>query len=295
MQRIKKQDCIFMMHTTNSYNYECNDGDRLIFETYDCFSDTVKSADDTVSTIDFECVNPATGPVYIHGAKKGDCLKVTVEKITLAKKGVIVTARGLGVLKDEIRREETVICEVDDDFVNFKGIKIPVNKMIGVIGTASSKAISTGTPDDHGGNMDCKEVCENNIIYLPVNCDGALLSIGDLHASMGDGEVCGAGIEIAGEVLVKVEVLKDFRYKLPMIETKDKYITIASKKTMIEASRACVKNMADLIIKKTKLSINEAHMLMSATANLRVCQIVDPNMTMRMEIDKKIIKSAQQK
>jgi acetamidase/formamidase len=46
-----------------------------------------------------------------------------------------------------------------------------------------------------GGNIDCKELVAESILYLPVAVPGALLSIGDGHAAQGDGEVAGTAIE----------------------------------------------------------------------------------------------------
>lgn len=127
-------------------------------------------------------------------------------------------------------------------------------------------------------------------LYLPVNVEGGLLAMGDLHAAMGDGEVMGAGLEIAGEVTVEVEVLKDFDFKLPLIETEDKWMTLGSRKTMEESSDLAINNMVDLIVKKTDFNVHQAGMLLSIAGDLRVCQIVDPNMTMRMEIKKEYLK-----
>ena len=52
--------------------------------------------------------------------------------------------------------------------------------------------------------MDCNKIKAGTTLYLPVNVPGALLSMGDLHALMGDGEVLICGLETAdsGEVLV---------------------------------------------------------------------------------------------
>ncbi|WP_438467719.1 acetamidase/formamidase family protein [Streptococcus pluranimalium] len=95
--------------------------------------------------------------------------------------------------------------------------------MIGVIGTApAGEPVNTGTPHDHGGNMDTTAIIEGSILYLPVNTEGALLAIGDVHATMGDGEIMGSGLEIPAVIEVTVEVLKNCDYPLPMVETKDK-------------------------------------------------------------------------
>ena len=288
--RISKEDTIYVMDKANKAVAKAKSGDRVVFETCDCFHDSIKTEEDTISGINFDHVNPATGPLYIEGAEVGDVLKVDILRIDIAKQGVEVAAPGMGRIPDRITKEETVICEIKDGYANFKGLQIPLNKMIGVIGTApEGEGIPTGAPHDHGGNLDCTMIKEGVSLYLPVNVKGGLLAMGDLHGAMGDGEIMGAGLEVAGEVEVLVTVLKDFNYELPLIETQDKWITLGSRKTLEEASDLAINNMVDLILDKTDLSVNHAGMLLSMAGNLRVCQIVDPNMTMRMELEKKYV------
>lgn len=288
--RISKEHTIYVMDKGNKAIAKAKSGDVVVFETCDCFHDSIRTESDTVSGIDFDHVNPATGPLYVEGAKVGDVLKVDILKIDLNDQGAMVAAPGMGRIVDRITEEETIICKIKDGYALFKDIEIPINKMIGVIGTApEGEGIPTGSPHDHGGNMDCIMIKEGVSLYLPVNVEGGLLAIGDLHAAMGDGEIIGAALEIAGEVKVRVTVVKDFKYKLPLIETKDKWITLGSRKTMEEASDLAINNMVDLILDKTELTVNQAGMLLSMVGNLRVCQIVDPNMTMRMELDKKYL------
>ena len=45
------------------------------------------------------------------------------------------------------------------------------------------------SPGIHGGNMDIRYLSEGGRLILPVFVDGALFSLGDLHATQGDGEV----------------------------------------------------------------------------------------------------------
>lgn len=265
-------------------------GDRVAFETLDCFSNTVLSEEDLVSSIDFSKVNPATGPLFVEEAQVGDVLKVTIHKIELASQGSVVTAPGLGQLADQIEYEETVICEVTDEYVNYKGIKIPLRKMIGVIGTApKGDPVNTGTPDTHGGNMDTTRITEGSILYLPVNVEGALLVMGDLHAVMGDGEIMGSGLEIPGTVEVTVEVLKNCDYPLPLVETEALWVTIGSKPTMEEATKLALSHMVNLITSLTPLTRNQAGMFLSMAGDLMSSQVVNPNVTQRVEVKKSLL------
>lgn len=289
--RISSDHIIFKMDQANEPVLNVASGSTVVFETLDCFSNTVLSETDLVSAIDFDQVNPATGPLFVEGAQVGDVLKVTIQAIDLAKQGAIVTAPGLGRLAEQIKSEETVICPVSDTHVDYKGIQIPLRKMIGVIGTApAGEGINTGTPHDHGGNLDTTRMAEGAILYLPVNVEGALLAMGDLHATMGDGEIMGAGLEIAGEVTVKVDVLKTVDLPLPLIETDELWVTLGSRETMEDASLVAISNMAKLIQQQSSLTFNQAGMLLSLAGDLHTSQVVNPNVTVRMELAKNLLK-----
>lgn len=290
MKKLTSDKVIFEMSKENEPVLSVASGAKVIFETMDCFSGEVCSAEDTVSNIDFAKVNPATGPLFIEGAEVGDTLKVTINRIKIADQGVILTAPGLGLLADGIEQEETVIVEVTDEFAKYKGLELPLRKMIGVIGTApAGKPVNTGTPHNHGGNLDTISIGEGATVYLPVHVEGALLAMGDMHAAMGDGEIMGAGLEVAGEIEVKVEVLKDAQYPLPFVETDELYITLASRETMEEASQLALNNMVQFLQTKTDLTFNQAGMFLSMAGDLKVSQAVNPNKTMRVEVQKNVI------
>lgn len=288
--KISSEHVVFEMNQTNEPALAVDSGSTVVFETLDCFSNTIHSAQDVISDIDFSKVNPATGPLFVNEAEPGDTLKVMIHEIRVADQGVTVTAPGLGKLAGGIEKEETAVAEVKEDHVLYHGRRVPLNKMIGVIGTApSGEGVNTGTPHDHGGNMDTSSIREGATLYLPVNVEGALLAMGDLHAAMGEGEIMGAGLEVAGEVEVTVEVVKDFDLPLPLVETDDKWVTIASKQTMEDASSLAIDNMVKLIKKKSDLTFNQAGMLLSLAGNLHACQVVNPNVTMRMELAKDLL------
>lgn len=290
MKRIKRNQVIFEMSQENQPVLSVKSGEKVVFETLDCFSGKVSSSEDTVSNIDFSTVNPATGPLFVEGAKPGDTLKVKINQIRLDNQGVVLTAPGLGLLADGIEKEETILTEVTEKTTNYQGFEIPLRKMIGVIGTApAGEPVNTGTPHDHGGNLDTILVTEGSTIYLPVNVEGALLAMGDMHSSMGDGEIMGTGSEIAGEIEIEVEILKDSTLPLPFIETEELYVTLGSRATMEEASQLALNNMVQFLQSKTDLTYNQAGMFLSMAGDLKVSQGVNPNKTMRVEVRKEII------
>lgn len=289
MHKLTKDQKIFSMDAKNEPVLRLESGETIFFETKDCFSDSIESEEDLILDIDFNEVNPATGPVYIQGAKLGDVLKVHIEKIGVSKQGVVTVAKGFGVLGDMVEEPSTRVVKVEGDKAYYLGVEIPMRKMIGVIGTApADEPVATGIPGDHGGNMDCGIINEGSIVYLPVNVEGGLLAIGDLHAAMGDGEIGISAAEICGDVTVRVEVIKDDKLHLPMVETKEVIATIATADTMDEASYKATLNMVNYLVDNTKLNFNDAIGLVTLVGNLRPNQIV-ARASMRMEMDKKLI------
>lgn len=288
--KISKDNLIFNMDKNNKAVARVASGSKITVETCDCFSDTIKTEKDTMSSIDFSKINPATGPIYVEEAKAGDILRVDIIKIDISDQGVMMAAPGLGRLGKLVENEETIVVKIEDDFADFRGIKLPLRKMIGVIGTApKDEAINTGTPHDHGGNMDCLEIREGASLYLPVNVDGAILALGDLHASMGEGEIMGTGVEIAGEVTLRLEVIKDKHMPTPMIENDEKLMCLGSRQTLEESCDLAIENMANYLVDNYNFTFNEAGMFLSMAGDLKICQVVDPNMTVRMEVNKSLI------
>ncbi|MCL2407984.1 MAG: acetamidase/formamidase family protein [Defluviitaleaceae bacterium] len=245
-------------------------GDTVVFETRDCFGSQYKHGNEDESDIDKSLINPATGPLYIDGAEPGDCLKVTIVDIKLVGKA---------------QMEKRFFFEITDGLLIFDGkTTIPINPMVGVIGTAPPVGVDvpTHTPGMHGGNMDCTMITAGALVYLPVNVPGALLAMGDLHAVMGDGEVCGYGAEIAGEVTVRVDIIKGFKHPLPLVEKDGVVAAVASADTLDEACRLAVENMAEYLV-NIGYSKDKAMLLLSLKGDLGVCQIVNPLKTARME------------
>ncbi|MDO1509845.1 MULTISPECIES: acetamidase/formamidase family protein [unclassified Neisseria] len=266
------------------------DGSRVRFETCDCFADQIRSADDTLNNLDWNRINPATGPVFVEGAEPGDTLRVHIRSIELGRQAVLATLPNAGVAGARIKESRIDIVPVEDGHaVLFGTVRLPLNPMIGVIGTApAGEAVSCGTPDAHGGNMDSKIITAGTTLLLPVNVAGALLAMGDLHAGMGDGEVGLSGLEINGTVEVEVSVIKDRPYPLPLAVTADYCYTIASHPDLDSAAETAVLMATDLLCAHSKLDINQAAALQSIAGDLQVCQVVDPNKTCRFALPRAV-------
>lgn len=289
--KLSSNNIIFKFSKNNPPAIKVAAGDTIEIQTCDCFADQVQTSEDRLESIDWNRINPATGPVFIEGAVEGDVLKVFIEDITLNSQGVMAAGKDLGVLGDALEGLNSKLIAVNENKAVFNSeISLPLNPMIGVIGVApGSEEINTGTPGSHGGNMDNTMIAKGSILYLPVSVNGALFALGDLHAAMGDGEIGVTGIEIAGTVKVRFEVLKGLKIDNPMLENTNHFTTIASSETVDEAINLCVHNMFELLAEKLPFDKHEIVMLMSAVGQTQICQVVDPLKTARFVIPKWVL------
>ena len=266
-------------------------GTRVRLETADCFDDQVRSPDDVLDAVDWDRVNPATGPVFVEGASPGDVLSVLIESVDIGDQGVMAVAPGFGVLGPEFPQTIHRIVPIAGGEARIaEGVAAPLRPMVGVMGVApAGPPVATASPGAHGGNMDTRLIGPGAVLYLPVAREGALFAAGDLHAAMGDGEICGTGVEVAGSVTVRLDVRRDLRIEEPVLETPDAWVTIASAETLDAAAEAATRHMAALVSERLGLSLEVASMLMSAGGDLQVSQIVDPLRTARFSLPKRVI------
>ncbi|RHW43567.1 acetamidase [Neobacillus notoginsengisoli] len=282
---------IYEFNKTNKPVKKVASGTTIEIETYDCFQNQIQSADTVVTEIDWNQINPATGPIYVEGAMPGDVLKVKIEKLEIGGQGVMVVGPDLGVMGHRITEMESKIIPIKNGKAIFNDLELPLNPMIGVIGVApEGDGVNCGTPGAHGGNMDNKMVAEGATLYFPVFAEGALFGLGDFHAAMGDGEISVSGIEVPGKATVKLDVLKGVSLKHPMLETDEVFTQIVSADTLDEACKLATEEMIDRLIDKTGLRLSEVTMLMSAVGQAEICQVVDPLITARFVIPKWLLR-----
>jgi amidase len=182
--------------------------------------------------------NPGTGPIAVRGACPGQALKVEILDVACESPGHISAGRGRG--------EQAV--EIVDGHAVFKGIRIPIAPMIGVLGVAPAEG-SWNTMDagPFGGNMDTNDVAAGAAVFLPVFQPGGRFILGDVHAVMGDGEIGGQGLECAATVTLRVDVepspITDHVY----LYRDDRLMVIGSGETVETAVRDAAVAMMKLI------------------------------------------------
>ncbi|THU96804.1 Formamidase [Dendrothele bispora CBS 962.96] len=282
-------------------------GDTVNFDCLDASNGQVKadSTVDCLSSMVFEQLDQVNGPIYVEDAQPGDTLKVEVLSIDTADWGWTALIPGFGLLHDEYSEPALKIWKLNKEegyaYLNEKkGIKIPLKPFAGEMGVAPGKkgAFSTIPPYNTGGNIDTKHLCAGSTVFLPIEVEGALFSMGDGHAAQGDGEVCGTAIETPIKAQVRLTVMKDRSYtKTPHFKTssvtindEEYYCTTGVEPDIREATRSALRHMIKYLCDQHGLDAVEAYMLCSVAGDLRIHEVVDmPNYVVGIMLPKSIL------
>ena len=255
---------------------------------------TPKSRAADIAALDFAKVNPVAGPVYVEGAEPGDAIKVTLLHFAPSGWGWTANIPGFGLLADQFRDAALHIWKYDTGTLSpamyGPGGRVPLKPFCGTIGLAPAEAglHSVVPPRRVGGNMDIRDMAAGTELYLPVEVAGGLFSVGDTHASQGDGEVCGTAIESPCSLAVKFELIKNANLPFPRFTTpgpvtrhmdiKGYEVTTGIGPDLMAGAKAAVSGMIDLLSKRYNMSAVDAYMLCSVCGDLRISEVVDiPN------------------
>jgi amidase len=254
-------------------------GTIIEIETWDCFTGQVQSQDDTLLNLDMTRINSATGPIEVLGAEPGDSLSVTLMDIQPGPQGAGMVIPQWGQLIDKAMSPQTRIFQVKDGTITMEsnGVTFPARPMFGVIGVApASGEIGTFFADRHGGNMDDHLNGIGATVHLPVFQPGGQLAIGDMHASMGDGEISGTGVEIGGKGIIKVDLIKGNAAGWPVTELKDSWVTHGTASNIQDALKHACDEAAKLLVDEWDFTIEDAFIFLSVAGDLGIAQNCHP-------------------
>ncbi len=279
---------------------EIEPGDHVEFHVRDASDEQITSSSTSadVERLDFTHVNPVSGPVFVKGAKPGDVLEVEILEFIPQNWGWTAIIPGFGLLQEEFPEPWLRISAVDRDRARVlwaDGITLPYRPFPGTIGVAPAEPgeHSIVPPSRFGGNIDVKHLRPGTTLWLPVGVEGALFSIGDTHATQGDGEVCGTAIETAMDVILRLSIRDDFsietpHYRLPrgaLAATEQSAFHVATgvAPDLHAATRQAVHESMDFLCARHGLDREEAYALCSVAGDLRIHEVVDaPNWVVGM-------------
>jgi acetamidase/formamidase len=256
-------------------------------------------------------VNPQTGPFYVEGAEPGDTLVLHLVDLEPARDwgasaaipffgGMTSTDRV--VTLQEALPDTTWIYELDRDAgtVAFAArhsehrIELPVAPMLGTVGVAPAggEVRSSLVPDRFGGNMDTPQMRAGATVYLGVNVEGAMFSLGDGHYRQGEGEACGTAVEGAMTSTVIVDLVKGGAPGWPRIEDDTHWMTIGSSRPLEDAWRIGNADLVHWVSELYGLHPMDSYQLLSQVTEVPIANVVDANYSVAVKVAKDLLPPA---
>jgi acetamidase/formamidase len=286
-------------------------GDVLDLFTEDAFGGSIRSTTDLPSrTITYPFINPQTGPFYVEGAEPGDTLAIHLIEVRPARDWAVSTTVPLfgsltgtkytatlqpalpertWVYSVDTAAGEVVYRALDSDYA----VRLPLQPFLGTIGVApaANEARNVLVPEAFGGNMDTPEARAGTTLYLGVNVEGALFSIGDGHYVMGEGEVCGVAVEGAMDTLLTVEVIKGVYCDWPRLEDDESIMVAGSYRPLEDAFRIAHTQLIGWISAETGLSMMDTYQLVTQASRSPIANVCDANYTIVAKMPKQYLPS----
>jgi len=290
------------------------DGERIIVETADSVCELAKSnvqqqyhIDEVLDEVGGAC--PVTGPFYIEGAKPGDVIEVEIHRVDeWPPKGEGWTGifAGFGGLTHEAFSLETplepklhMVPYVDGQAtLSFRDrqITIPLNPFIGTMGVAPrwERRMTFSQSPEYLGDVDIPTMRAGSFVVLPVNVEGALLGLGDVHGAQGDGEITGVAIEVEAEVelTVRVKSKKKAKFaKLPQVNTETIIGSLAGLygTHLGDCARAAYADLVQRLVLYYGFDLKDAYMLIGQTGRLQIGNMIDPFYSVLAYINREFI------
>lgn len=283
-------------------------GQTIAVETIDASGGQLSAGStlDDLKALDFNQVNPVTGPIHIEGAEPGDAVSITFLDFHPSGWGWTANIPGFGLLAEDFADPALHLWNYKTDLTAPAAFapmgQVALKPFVGTIGLALAEAghHSVVPPRRVGGNLDIRDNCRGTTLYLPVEVAGGLLSLGDTHAAQGDGEICGTAIESPMDVEIRVDLIKSAGFAFPRLETDGPVtrhidgegyrVTTGIGEDLMQASKDAVRQMIDWVCASTQMSAVDAYMLCSVSGDLRISEIVDmPNWVVSFYFPKSVL------
>jgi acetamidase/formamidase len=266
---------------------EISSGDVVHVECLDATGGQISptSSVPDFASIDTGRVHALTGPIFVRNASPGDLLQIDLLQIKHRGWGWSGIIPNLGLLSKRFNERHLFIWELHASTTeSLQPAIVPLRPFCGVIGLAPAESgeFRTQPPSVLGGNLDVRELTAGSSLFLPIQNSGGLLSIGDVHAAQGDGEVSMTGIECPADVSIRVSLHHGLGIKGPFLQSAPttvssagEWIVIESAADPLEAARNATDRMIDFITAGWQILPEQAYMLCSVAMNLRLSQVVN--------------------
>jgi acetamidase/formamidase len=165
------------------------------------------------------------------------------------------------------------------------GLEIPLRPFFGVMAVAPPAAWGRR----NGGNLDNKELVAGTTLYLPIQVEEALFSVGDGHGAQGDGEVCVTAIETGLVGSFEIVLRDDLSLEWPRAETPLHVMTMAFDPDLDDCVVTALRQMVDLVAREAAIDRQQAYALCSLAADARIAQVVNGSKGVHVMLEKRYL------
>ena len=286
MQKIVKEHVVRTFDANHAPVARIRPGEVFVMETNDRFRDWNDG-----KAWPMEQISVMTGPVFIEGAKPGQVLAIDVLDIrpTLGF-GYVITIPGYGVFKDQVEFRKKVV-PIEGNQIRYSDtLSLPFAPNVSKIGLAPGQGTQpSNAVGTFGGQLSNSQLGPGSTVYLPIFVDGGLLTVEDVHAKMGDGEVAASAVEIAAEVTLRCRIANELPLTHPIVITQKEVITMGDGDTVEAAASAALDRLAQLLMERRHTDITEAAMLVSTAADVRISEMGSSHRHVRAAIAREVV------
>jgi amidase len=269
--RLQKEQRGFAFDRTIPLVLEIDSGDTVTFETGDAAYERL-SKGESVEAIGLENFNAVTGPVVVRGAQPGDALRIEILDVQVTRAWSVWLPKfgGLGAYSNDTKVKQIALH--DGRAYISESLSVPIRTMIGCIGVAPAEGKgSTFMPAyPFGGNMDLREMEAGTTLFLPVQVEGGLISMGDLHAAMGVAEPTWVSLEAAGSATLRISLEKNRPLKFPRLRVGGSTYCLGMADTLEKAYQIALDEAYDLLVNDWKLDAFDAYAYASASVDMKL-------------------------
>jgi acetamidase/formamidase len=274
-------------------------GDTVITTTIDAWGQDENGVEVSARS------NPQTGPFYIDGAEPGDTLELHLDRLYPNRDvGYTTTMLAPNVLDPDAVRDlpDSAVgrwqinraagtATLLEPATRLGALMLPLAPMLGCFGVCppDGQFISTATAGVYGGNMDYRGFVSGVTVYFPVFAPGALLFIGDGHATQGDGEIIGTGIEVSFDVQFTVHLLKGKTIRWPRGETINHIFAVGNARPLDQAAQHATTEVFRWLQSDYELDPAGASLLMGQCVEYELGNMYDPAYTIVCKIAKHLL------
>ena len=294
LQRItREQAMVYEFDHRHEPIINVKQGESFVVETEDAGSGQVRSPDVASRLMEFPTRrfeppkgNPMGGPVFVEGIERGDLLEVTIEKIEVDEQGFTNMRPGQYPLGDSYRWQSLrgpfvhIIKHLpgpsgttrDGQGIFSDKITWDLHPMIGTIGTAPDREVETSSVGQGpwGGNLDVRDMKEGTRCYLNSYHEGALLYVGDVHASQGDTEFYGTADETRSELTLSCRAIKNKKIPFVRLEKEDSIVSLYSFRPLEDAVGSAIVNLMEWMVDEYDIAERDAYMHTCINPDFRI-------------------------